>query len=123
MLGSVLTHDCFSFFQLIKIYVDNNITSNNKINFNIVFSNNHNYTSVLFGTLLNSCYWQNDCAFKNASPGEVCRRAIRYDAKKYIIARREPTFCYCDKLQVKLTALKMTLYSHQYILDRKFLSI
>jgi len=43
--------------------LDQDFTDNNTINFNLVFNNNHNYTSIIYGTLLNSCQWLPNGAF------------------------------------------------------------
>ena len=99
-------YPCLFQFLSVKDTLDKDLINNNTINFSVVFSSNHNYTSVLFGTLLNSCFWKKDCAFKNASPGDVYRRVIHYDTTKNIIARREPTFCYCDKATRKVDCFK-----------------
>jgi len=72
--------------------------NNNTINFGLVFNNNHNYTSVLYGTLLNSCQWLPNTAFHTTTPGDVYKRVIQYDTTANIITRQEPTFCYCDKV-------------------------
>jgi len=99
-------HPCLFQFLSMKENLDKDLINNNTINFNVVFSSNHNYTSVLFGTMLNSCYWKKDCAFKNASRGDVYRRVIHYDTTKNIIARKVPTFCYCDKATGKVDCFK-----------------
>ena len=63
----------------------------------MIFKNNHNYTSILYGTLLNSCQWLPNGTFHTATPGDVYKRVIQYDTTANIITRREATFCYCDK--------------------------
>ena len=76
--------------------LDLNFTSNT-VNFSLIFHNNHNYTSILYGTLLNSCHWLPNGAFHTATPGDVYKRVIQYDTTNNIITRTEATFCYCDK--------------------------
>ena len=77
--------------------LDKHFSANNTINFSLIFNNNHNYTSILYGTLLNSCQWLPNGTFHTATPGDVYKRVIQYDTTANIITRREATFCYCDK--------------------------
>ena len=77
--------------------LDEHFSANNTVNFSVIFHNNHNYTSILYGTLLNSCQWLPNGAFHRTTPGDVYKRIIQYDTTANIITRREATFCYCDK--------------------------
>ena len=77
--------------------LDEHFSTNKTINFSLIFHNNHNYTSILYGTLLNSCQWLPNGAFHKTTPGDVYKRIIQYDTTANIITRREATFCYCDK--------------------------
>ena len=97
LIAKLTTHPCLFQFLSLKKNLDRNLLSNNTINFRVVFSNNQNYTSVLYGTLLNSCYWKQNSAFNDASPGDVYRRVIHYDTTKNIISKQDPTFCYCER--------------------------
>ena len=76
--------------------LDQDFTNSNTINFSLVFNNNHNYTSILYGTLLHSCQWLPNGAFHTATPGDVYKKVIQCDTTINIIDRREPTYCYCD---------------------------
>ena len=82
-----------------KTSLDQDFT-NNTINFSLVFNNNHNYTNILYGTLLHSCQWIPNGAFHTATPGDVYKRLIQYNTTNNIIGRREPTYCYCDNITV-----------------------
>jgi len=104
--SSLATFPCLFQFLSPKFNSDEDVINNNSINFSVIFSNNHNYTSAVYGTILNSCYWLPHTTFKHASPGDVNRKVIKWDTTKYIIARNEPTFCYCDKSTDKIDCLR-----------------
>jgi len=67
-------------------------------NVSVVFSKNHNYTSIIYGTVLNSCHWKKQNIFQNSTPGNVYKSIVQFDTTTNIIARRETTFCYCDNI-------------------------
>ena len=66
--------------------------------FNVTFKGNKNYTSTVFGTQLNSCYWDKQSAFKKLTPGYVNKRVLHFNVTNEKIVNREGvTFCYCEK--------------------------
>ena len=57
--------------------------------FNVTFKRNKNYKSTVFGTQMNSCYWDKQNAFKKLTPGYVyksmkCQVPQKLYNKKYI---------------------------------------
>ena len=74
------------------------------INVNISILNNSNYYCAVYGTQLNSCYWQNGTAFNSfgtknehsITPGEVNKNALHYDGNlQSLISREGAILCTC----------------------------
>jgi len=74
------------------------------INVNITVVNNSNYYSAVYGTQLNSCYWQNGTAFNiigtnkdhSITPGVVYKNSFYYDGShQSLISREGPILCTC----------------------------
>ena len=91
-------YPCIFQFLLRKGSLDEGYTNNNSVNFSVVFRNNHNYTSILYDTVLNSCHWRKQNIFQNSTPGDVYKSIVQFDMTTNIIARQEVTFCYCDNI-------------------------
>ena len=91
-------YPCIIQFLSMKGNSHENSINNNTINFSVIFNNNHNYTSILYGTVINSCYWKKDNFFHNSTPGEVYKRVIHFDTSTDIIAGSQAKFCYCDNV-------------------------
>ena len=88
----------FQFFSesenLEKDFMNNNAV----VHFNVTFKENRNYESTIFGTQMNSCYWNKQSAFKNLTPGYVYKRVLHFDVGNEEFVNREGvTFCYCEK--------------------------
>ena len=68
--------------------------------FNIFFKNNTNYSSIIFGTQLNSCFWLNDTInFGSLTTGDVLRGVIHSnETNKQVVRRQVGTLCYCDNV-------------------------
>ena len=93
-------HNClFQFFSesenLEKHFMNNNAV----MYFNVTFKENKNYNSTIFGTQMNSCYWDEQSAFKKLTPGYVYNRVLHFDvANETIVNREGVTFCSCEKI-------------------------
>ena len=78
--------------NLDKQFMNNNIV----MYFNVTFKGNKNYNSTIYGTQLNSCYWDSQSAFKNLTPGSVYKRLLHFNVTNEEISKREEvSFCYC----------------------------
>ena len=97
---------CAFQFSSTKGNLVHEIVNNSDIDFNVVFSNNYNYTSALYGTLLNSCSWEQNSAFHNVTPGDVFKRVIHYDKSTNILATQGATFCYCDNITGEIDCIR-----------------
>ena len=67
--------------------------------FDIVFKDNKNYSALIYGTQLNSCYWLKKAInFGNLTTGDVMRSVLHFNnnTSKQIIRRQVCTLCYCD---------------------------
>ena len=87
----------FQFFSksgnLDKQFIDNNAV----MYFNVTFEGNKDYRSTIYGTQLNSCYWDFRSAFKKLTPGVVYKRLLHFNVTSEKITKRQGvSFCYCD---------------------------
>ena len=66
--------------------------------FNIFFKDNTNYSSLIFGTQLNSCIWlKGTINFGNLTTGEVMENVLHFNTTSTQVVRRQvSTLCYCD---------------------------
>ena len=69
--------------------------------FDIVIKDNKNYSTLIYGTQLNSCYWLkyiNAINFGNLTTGEVMRSVLHFsnNTSEQIVRRKICTLCYCD---------------------------
>ena len=76
------------------------------LNFSLVFMNNENYASVLYGRILNSCKWIQNSAFNHSTPGDIYKKVIHYDMKRNIIERQRATLCYCDRVTKEIDCFR-----------------
>ena len=68
--------------------------------FNIFFKDNTNYSSLIFGTQLNSCFWLNGTVnFENLTTGEVMKNVLHFnETGEQVVRRKVSTLCYCDNV-------------------------
>lgn len=80
-------------FQFLSNNIDQRI-----LNYRIVFHHNQNYTSVIYGALLNSCHWLKNTAFKDLNSSFVYKRVLNFDscAPATPITRQKSTIYFCD---------------------------
>ena len=66
--------------------------------FAIFFEDNTNYSSLIFGTQLNSCFWLKDAInFADLTTGDVMKSVLKFNkTSKQVIQRDVTTLCYCD---------------------------
>ena len=66
--------------------------------FNISIEGNKNYTSLVYGTQLNSCSWLNSTInFGNMTTGDVMANVLYFNKTSEQVIRRDTgTLCYCD---------------------------
>ena len=70
---------------------------NNKTDFGLFFDGNKGYSSIVYGSKLNSCYWEKKSAIRLLTPGDVYKRVLHFDVNiENAINRRSTTFCYCE---------------------------
>ena len=86
--------------------LDNSVNKQS-FNFSVVFSNNHNFTSLIYGATLNSCQWL-DKAYSIWLLQVTCssKFIIQYDSTRSIIARQQATLCYCDKITKEIDCFR-----------------
>ena len=65
--------------------------------FAIFFEDNTNYSSLIFGTQLNSCFWLKDAInFADLTTGDVMKSVLKFNkTSKQVIQRNITTLCYC----------------------------
>ena len=89
------------------------------LNYRIVFRHNQNYSSVIYGALLNSCHWLKNTAFKSLNSSFVYKRVLTLDstAPTTTISRQKSTIYFCDDAnQVKYFKDKFKpIFPGQYI--------
>lgn len=88
----------FQFFSKSENLDEDFMNNKTDVYFNVTFKGNTNYNSTIFGTQMNSCYWDpRQSAFMNLSPGYVYKRVLHFNvASEKITSRVGPTFCYCE---------------------------
>ena len=67
--------------------------------FSVLFNDNKNYSSLIYGAQLNSCFWLNGMInFGNLTTGEVMRSVLHFNnnTSEQIVRRKICTLCYCD---------------------------
>ena len=66
--------------------------------FSIFFKDNRNYTSLVFGAQLNSCFWLNNTInFGDLTTGDVMRSILHFnDTHRQVVRRMVGTLCLCD---------------------------
>ena len=66
--------------------------------FTIFFKDNFNYSSLIYGTQLNSCFWlKGTNNFGNLTPGDVMANVLRFNkTREQVLQREVSTLCYCD---------------------------
>ena len=67
--------------------------------FKIIFKDNKNYSSLIFGIQLNSCFWLNNTVnFGNLTVGDVMASVLNLNTNsEQAVRRRVGTLCYCDE--------------------------
>ena len=80
-------------FQFLSLYIDQ-LT----FNYSVMFHHNQNYSSVIYGALLNSCHWLKNTAFNNLNSSYVYKRVLTLDSTAPIttISRQKSTIYFCD---------------------------
>ena len=88
-------HPCI--FQFMKFSTLDESTDFHETDKRVIFSNNIQYSAIIFGTSLNSCYWARNCIFANSTktPGDIYEDAIHYIHDNDLIDRSEANVCYC----------------------------
>ena len=87
-------------FQIVSNHAK---SSYQPINVSITIRNNTDYQSAVYGTQLNSCYWQNGTTFNlvgmsynhTVTPGTVYRKVFNIDENQQIIRREGAILCTC----------------------------
>ena len=67
--------------------------------FSVLFKDNKNFSTLTYGTQLNSCFWLNGMVnFGNLTTGEVMRSILHFsnNTSEQIVCRKICTLCYCD---------------------------
>ena len=67
--------------------------------FVIVLTDNKNYSTLIYRTQLNSCYWLKDAInFGNVTTGDVMRSVLHFNnnTSEQVLRRQVCTLCYCD---------------------------
>ena len=66
--------------------------------FAILLEDNTDYTSLIFGAQLNSCFWLKDAInFGNVTTGEVMKSVLKFNKTiEQVIQRDITTLCYCE---------------------------
>ena len=69
------------------------------LNYSIMFRHNQNYSSVIYGALLNSCHWLENTAFKILNSSFVYKRVLNFDscAPATPISRQKSTIYFCNE--------------------------
>ena len=99
-------------------FLSNNVDQHT-LNYSIMFRHNQNYSSMVYGALLNSCHWLENTAFKNLNSSFVYKRVLNFDsyAPATPIGRHKSTIYFCnDSNQVEYFKDKFKLiFPGQYI--------
>ena len=67
------------------------------VNYTITFNGNRNYSSVIYGALLNSCHWFKNTAFKSFNSSFVYKRVIALDSSVPTpISQQNSTIYFCN---------------------------
>ena len=68
--------------------------------YRVIFHHNYNYSSIIYGALLNSCHWFKNTAFNYEflNPNFVYRRLLNLNSSALVtyISRQKSTICFCD---------------------------
>ena len=93
-------HLCmFQFCALVPKSLQNLLFKNPANSFAILFKGNNNYSSLIFGTQLNSCFWLKDAInFENLTTGDVMTSVLHFhnETSEQVVCRKTSTLCYCD---------------------------
>ena len=67
-------------------------------NYTVTFHQNQNYSSVIYGALLNSCHWLKNTAFKNFNSNYVYKRIPDLNSSSFAtpISRQKSTIYFCN---------------------------
>ena len=94
------SHLCmFQFYSLVPKSLQNLLFKNPANSFTILFKGNNNYSSLIYGTQLNSCFWLKDAInFENLTTGDVMTSVLHFhnETSEQVVQRNTSTLCYCD---------------------------
>ena len=89
-------YSCLFQFLSPQGVLDKNFLKSNKTDYRLFFDGNKGYHNIVYGSKLNSCYWNNKSAFHLLTPGDVYRRVLHFDTNiENAVSRQYATFCYC----------------------------
>ena len=93
-------HLCmFQFYLSLQNSPHNTLLYNNLTQFfKIAFEDNENYSSLISGTQLNSCFWLNNTVnFGSLTVGDVMASVMNFNSSsEQVVHRQVGTLCYCD---------------------------
>ena len=77
---------------------DHNQIDQLTFNYTVIFHYNQNYSSVIYGALLNSCHWLKNTAFKYLNPTFVYKRISNLNSSSIatLIQRKRSTIYFCN---------------------------
>ena len=77
---------------------DHNQIDQLTFNYTVIFQYNQNYSSVIYGALLNSCHWLKNTAFKYLNPNFVYKRISNLNSLSLatLIHRQKSTIYFCN---------------------------
>ena len=77
---------------------DHNQTDQLTFNYKVIFHHNQNYSSVIYGALLNSCHWLKNTAFKYFNSNFVYKRIPNLNSSSFttLISRQKSTIYFCN---------------------------
>ena len=92
VMTDVSLHPCI--FQFTKLSTSD---ARNKLSGSINFNKNKWYMALIFGALLNSCYWVDGCLYANttSTPGDIYGYIMHYKYDGNLVSRTEATMCSC----------------------------
>ena len=77
---------------------DHNQIDQLTFNYSVIFHHNQNYSSAIFGALLNNCHWLKNTAFKNFSSNFVYKSIADLNSSSFttLISRQKSTIYFCN---------------------------
>ena len=78
---------------------DHNQIDQLTFNYTVIFQYNQNYSSVIYGALLNSCHWLKNTAFNYFNPNFVYKRISNLNSSSFAtrIHRQKSTIYFCNE--------------------------